>query len=136
MAIDLLNLEPTKISRDLKGKYILAYGLPKIGKTSLVASFPKSLIFSFEPGTNGLNNIYKINITSWKDFKLAVKQLANDKVKEKFDFVSVDTVDILTIFVSNIFVVLMEFNLLVTFLMAAVGQNSRKSFLKFSATLR
>ena len=47
MAIDLLNLEPTKISRDLKGKYILAYGLPKIGKTSLVASFPKSLIFSF-----------------------------------------------------------------------------------------
>lgn len=94
MAIDLLNLEPTKISRDLKGKYILAYGLPKIGKTSLVASFPKSLIFSFEPGTNGLNNIYKINITSWKDFKLAVKQLANDKVKEKFDFVSVDTVDI------------------------------------------
>ena len=94
MAIDLLNLEPTKISRDLKGKYILAYGLPKIGKTSLVASFPKSLIFSFEPGTNGLNNIYKINITSWKDFKLAVKQLANDKVKEKFDFVSIDTVDI------------------------------------------
>ena len=94
MAIDLLNLEPTKISRDLKGKYILAYGLPKIGKTSLVASFPKSLIFSFEPGTNGLNNIYKVNITSWKDFKLAVKQLANDKVKEKFDFVSVDTVDI------------------------------------------
>ena len=94
MAIDLLNLEPTKISRDLKGKYILAYGLPKIGKTSLVASFPKSLIFSFEPGTNGLNNIYKVNITSWKDFKLAVKQLANDKVKEKFDFVSIDTVDI------------------------------------------
>lgn len=94
MVIDLLNLEPTKISRDLKGKYILAYGLPKIGKTSLVASFPKSLIFSFEPGTNGLNNIYKINITSWKDFKLAVKQLANDKVKEKFDFVSIDTVDI------------------------------------------
>ena len=94
MVIDLLNLEPTKISRDLKGKYILAYGLPKIGKTSLVASFPKSLIFSFEPGTNGLNNIYKTNITSWKDFKLAVKQLANDKVKEKFDFVSVDTVDI------------------------------------------
>lgn len=94
MVIDLLNLEPTKISRDLKGKYILAYGLPKIGKTSLVASFPKSLIFSFEPGTNGLNNIYKINVTSWKDFKLAVKQLANDKVKEKFDFVSIDTVDI------------------------------------------
>ena len=94
MAIDLLNLEPTKISRDLKGKYIFAYGAAKIGKTSLIASFPKSLIFSFEPGTNALDNIYKINITSWKDFKLAVKQLQNDKVKEKFDFVGIDTVDI------------------------------------------
>ena len=66
----------------------------KIGKTSLIASFPKSLIFSFEPGTNALDNIYKINITSWKDFKLAIKQLANDKVKEKFSFIGIDTVDI------------------------------------------
>lgn len=94
MAIDLLNLEPTKISRDLKGKYIFAYGAAKIGKTSLIASFPKSLIFSFEPGTNALNNIYKVNITSWKDFKLSVKQLQNDKVKEKYDFIGIDTVDI------------------------------------------
>ena len=66
----------------------------KIGKTSLIASFPKSLIFSFEPGTNALNNIYKVNITSWKDFKLYVKQLQNSEVKEKFDFVGIDTVDI------------------------------------------
>ena len=65
----------------------------KIGKTSLIASFPNSLIFSFEPGTNALDGIYKINITSWKDFKLAVKQLANDKVKEKFQFLGIDTVD-------------------------------------------
>lgn len=28
--IDLLNLQPTKISRDLRGKYILIYGSPKI----------------------------------------------------------------------------------------------------------
>lgn len=29
MAINILKIEPTKISRDLKGKYILIYGLPK-----------------------------------------------------------------------------------------------------------
>ena len=29
MAIDLKSLEPTKISRDLKGKYVLIYSLPK-----------------------------------------------------------------------------------------------------------
>ena len=32
-----------------------------------------------------MNNIYKVNITSWKDFKLYVKQLQNSEVKEKFD---------------------------------------------------
>ena len=29
MAIDLLNLQPTTISRDLKGKYICLFGKPK-----------------------------------------------------------------------------------------------------------
>lgn len=27
--IDILNLEPTSVSRDLQGKYILVYGQPK-----------------------------------------------------------------------------------------------------------
>lgn len=30
MAIDIINLQPTTISRDLKGKYVLVYGAPKI----------------------------------------------------------------------------------------------------------
>ena len=54
--IDLLNLEPTKISKDLKGKYILIYGRPKIGKTTLASEFPKNLLLAFEPGYNALNN--------------------------------------------------------------------------------
>lgn len=28
-AIDILNLQPQQISKDLKGKFILLYGLPK-----------------------------------------------------------------------------------------------------------
>lgn len=27
--IDIFNIEPSKISRDLKGKYLLVYGQPK-----------------------------------------------------------------------------------------------------------
>jgi len=42
--IDLLSLEPQRISRDLKGKYILLYGLPGVGKTSLASEFKKVLI--------------------------------------------------------------------------------------------
>lgn len=48
MAIDLLTLEPQKISRDLRGKYVLLYGLPKVGKTSLAAQIDKVLIAGFE----------------------------------------------------------------------------------------
>ena len=29
MAIDILNIQPTTISRDLKGKYLCLYGQPK-----------------------------------------------------------------------------------------------------------
>jgi replication-associated recombination protein RarA len=35
--IDLLNLEPQVISKNLKGKYAMFYGLPGVGKTSLAA---------------------------------------------------------------------------------------------------
>ena len=44
MAIDLLTLEPQQISKNLKGKYILLYGNPKCGKTSLAAEFKNVLI--------------------------------------------------------------------------------------------
>ena len=30
MAIDILNIQPTTIIRDLKGKYICLYGQPKL----------------------------------------------------------------------------------------------------------
>lgn len=29
MAIDLLNVKPTTISRDLRGKYLMIYSMPK-----------------------------------------------------------------------------------------------------------
>ena len=44
MAIDLMALEPQKISKNLRGKFILAYGKPGVGKTSLAAKFENVLI--------------------------------------------------------------------------------------------
>jgi hypothetical protein len=35
MAIDILKLKPSTISRDLKGKFVCIYSEPKAGKTSL-----------------------------------------------------------------------------------------------------
>ena len=94
MKIDLLNLEPQKINRSLKGKYIFAYGQEKIGKTTLISSFPRSLILSFEPGANALDGVFVQQIDSWADFKIAIKQLQNSKVKDRYDFIGIDTVDV------------------------------------------
>lgn len=92
--IDLLNLQPTVISRDLRSKYILIYGQPKVGKTSFAAQLPNNLIFSFEIGTNALSGIYALPITKWTDFKVAIKQLEKSEVREKFHTVTLDTVSV------------------------------------------
>lgn len=92
--IDLLSLEPTKINKDLRGKFILIYGQPKIGKTSLAAQFPKNLLLAFEPGYNALNNAMVVPITKWSEFKNVLKQLEKPEVKEKFNTITIDTADI------------------------------------------
>lgn len=95
MAIDLLTLEPQKISRDLRGKYVLLYGLPKVGKTSLAAQIDKVLIAGFEQGTNALHNVLVQPIVKWSDWKAVVKQLVREKEKlqDKISVVAIDTVD-------------------------------------------
>ena len=92
--VDLLNLQPTTISRDLRSKYLLLYGNAKVGKTSFAAQLPNNLIFSFEIGTNALSGIYALPITKWSELKLAVKQLEKPEVQAKFSTVTFDTVGI------------------------------------------
>ena len=48
MAIDLMNLAPTTISRDLKGQYLCLQGDAGSGKTSLAVSFPKNLLLGLK----------------------------------------------------------------------------------------
>lgn len=91
--IDLLNLEPIKISKNLRGKMMLIYSLPKIGKTTFVSQMPKTLLLEFEPGANALNNVYVQYIDKWTDFKMCLKQLKDPRLMEKFDIIGIDTGD-------------------------------------------
>lgn len=92
--IDLMNLEPQKISRNLRGKFLLLYGQPGVGKTSLAAQFDQVLIAAFECGTNALNNVYVQPVKTWQDWKTMVSQLCrNEKLKERYQSVAVDTTD-------------------------------------------
>lgn len=94
MAIDLMNLEPQKISRNLKGKFSLLYSAPGLGKTTLASKFEKSLILGCECGTNGLNNVYVQPIKTWNDLRQVVSQLVrNEQLKERFENIVVDTTD-------------------------------------------
>ena len=63
--VDLLNLQPTTISRDLRSKYLSLYGQPKCGKTTFASQIKDNLIFSFEIGTNAISGIYALPITKW-----------------------------------------------------------------------
>jgi hypothetical protein len=94
MAIDLLNLQPTVVSRDLRGKIVMFYGDPKSGKTSNAVKFPKHLLLAFEKGYNALNNVMAQPINRWSEFKQVLKQLKDPKVKERFETVIIDTADI------------------------------------------
>lgn len=94
MAIDILNIEPTVISRDLKGKYILVYGKPKTGKTTLASRFPKNLLIAFEKGYNAIDGIKAVDINKWADFKLVLRQLEKPEAREMYDTITIDTTTI------------------------------------------
>lgn len=94
MAIDILNLEPTVISKDLKGKFVCIYSLPKVGKTSLACQFPKNLLLGFEHGWNAIGGVKATDITKWTDFKLVLRQLEKPEAKAMYDTITIDTVGI------------------------------------------
>lgn len=94
MSISLLELQPTVVSRDLKGKLVMFYGEPKSGKTSNAVKFPKSLLLAFEKGYNAINNVMAQPINKWSEFKQVLKQLKDPKVQERFETIIIDTADI------------------------------------------
>lgn len=94
MAIDILNIQPSVISRDLKGKYILVYSQPKVGKTSFAASFPRNLLMAFEKGYNAIGGIRAVDINKWSDAKLVLRQLEKPEAKAMYDTVTIDTTSI------------------------------------------
>lgn len=92
--IDIFNLEPSKISRDLKGKFLLIYGQPKTGKSTFGSQLPRSLFLNFEQGTNALAGIRSVPILRWTDAKKVLAQLRKPQAKEMYDSIVVDTASI------------------------------------------
>ena len=94
MAIDLLALQPHKVSRDLSGYITYIYGAPKCGKTTLASQMEKPLLLAFEPGYHALPGVMAQDITSWAEMKQVYRELKKPEVQATFDAVIVDTIDI------------------------------------------
>lgn len=92
--IDIFSLEPSKISRDLKGKFLLIYGQPKTGKSTFGSQLPRALFMNFEQGTNALAGIRGVPILRWTDAKKVLTQLRKPQAKEMYDSIVVDTATI------------------------------------------
>jgi hypothetical protein len=94
MAINLLAIQPHKVSRDLTGYITYIYGAAKTGKTTLATQAGKALLLAFERGYNALPGVMAQDMTSWGDMRAVVRELKKPEVKEMFQTVIFDTIDI------------------------------------------
>ena len=94
MAINLMALEPHKVSRDLSGYITFIYGPAKCGKTTFGSQMPGALLLAFERGYNALPGVIAQDITTWGEMKQVVRELKKPEVKERFKSLIVDTADI------------------------------------------
>ena len=92
--IDILSIKPTVISRDLKGKYLLIYGKPKTGKTTMASRFPKNLLIAFEKGYNAIDGIKAVDINKWSEFRQVLRQLEKPEAQAMYDTITIDTTTI------------------------------------------
>ena len=94
MAIDILSIQPSVISRDLRGKYVLLYGKPKSGKTTAACAFPNSLLVAFERGYNAIGGVRAVDITKWADWKMVLRQLEKPEAQKIYETIIIDTISI------------------------------------------
>ena len=92
--IDIFSIKPHQVSRNLRGYSIFFYGQPKSGKTSTAAKFQKNLLLAFEKGYNAIPGIMAQPINNWAEFRKVLRQLKDQKAKDTFYTITIDTVDI------------------------------------------
>ena len=94
MAINLLDINPHKVSRDLSGYITYIYGAPKPGKTTLASQMEGALLLAFEQGYNALPGVMAQDITTWGEMKQVFRELKKPEVQEVYKAIIVDTIDV------------------------------------------
>ena len=94
MAINLLGIQPHKVSRDLSGYITYIYGAPKTGKTTLATQMGGALLLAFEQGYNALPGVMAQDITTWGEMKQVFRELKKPEVQAVYKAIIVDTIDV------------------------------------------
>lgn len=93
MAINLKQIKPHKISKNLDGYTIYMYGPGGVGKTTFACEIPNSLLLAFEHGYSAINVEAPVDINSWTDIKNMMRQLDDPEIKATYKVIIFDTVD-------------------------------------------
>ena len=94
MGINIFNIQPHKVSRDLSGYITYIYGKGKTGKTTLASQMEKSLLLAWEPGYRAIPGIMAVDIKSWSEMKMVLRDLKKPEAQELYKCIVVDTIDI------------------------------------------
>ena len=92
--INIFNIQPHQVSRNLRGYSIFFYGQPKSGKTTTASKFEKNLLLAFEKGYNAIPGVMAQPINNWAEFRKVLRQLKDPKAKDMFYTITIDTCDI------------------------------------------
>ena len=94
-SIDIFSVQPHQVSRDMRGYSVFMYGGWKTGKTTTACKFEKPLLIAAEKGYSAIPGIRPVPVNSWSEFRQTLRQLKEDRAKEMFFNIILDTADIL-----------------------------------------
>lgn len=100
MMINLLDLQPNKVSTDLTQYSMVWMGDTGVGKTTTLMNFLKSLysdkqplFLEFEDRFQNIPGIMAVKIDTMSDLKSVIGQLRNPEFKKRFSCIVIDTLD-------------------------------------------
>ena len=92
MLPNICDIQPNKVSSNLKSKIFWFHGEPGTWKTTVASKFPKAFIAGFEIGYQFIDGVRALPMNSWSDMKDLYRQLKMPQVKETYDTIVFDTI--------------------------------------------
>lgn len=92
MLPNICDIQPNKISSNMKSKIFWFHGEPGTWKTTVASKFPKAFIAGFEIGYQFIEGVRALPMSGWSDMKDLYRQLKMPQVKETYDTIVFDTI--------------------------------------------